>query len=326
MTEVHPRATTNRHTRTLIQSSSESVRVLAKRFGLNPKTIQKWKSRDSVSDKKFGTKTVRYTLSKTERRIIALVRKHLKVELDELVVILEPYMPKINRSNCYRVLVKYRLNRLPKEIRKIGKYANYLPGYLHIDVAFLPKIGKSPKRKYLFVAIDRVNRLAFIVMTKDMTKETAVIFLERVIAYYPYHLHRILTDNGGEFTYAGMPNKLRPRNKEGEELEHPFTKLCRESGILHKRTKFRHPWTNGMVERMNGRIKKATVKKFRYESYEQLANHLTKFMNTYNLKTKLKSLGKRTPFEKVQEYRIERPDKFYDSNKDLERIAVCTTT
>jgi hypothetical protein len=32
---------------------------------------------------------------------------------------------------------------------------------------------------------------------------------------------------------------------------------CQENGIEHRLTKFKHPWTNGQVERMNRTIKEA---------------------------------------------------------------------
>ena len=325
MKATHPRATTNGHIRRQIQDSNESIRELAKRFKINPKTVQKWKKRNSVADLPFGTKTVHYVLGKNERRIIAKIRKHLKIELDDLVDILKEYIPKINRSNCYRVLVRHQLNQLPVEIRKKGKFAFYLPGYLHIDTAYLPKIERGKKRQYLFVAIDRVNRLVFVITAKFKTKELAVLFLNKVIDFYPYRLHRILTDNGGEFTYKGLPPRLRSRDDRGKELEHPFTELCGKLGIKHKRIKFRHAWTNGMVERMNGKIKNATVKKYVYQNYKQLERDLIGYINHYNLETKLKSLNRKTPFEKVVEYNQERPDKFY-KKIDLESLKVCAIT
>jgi len=56
---VHPRASTNEHIRKQTQTSNRSVRGgLAQKFGVNPKTVQKWKNRDSVSDLPFGTKTL----------------------------------------------------------------------------------------------------------------------------------------------------------------------------------------------------------------------------------------------------------------------------
>lgn len=50
-----------------------------------------------------------------------------------------------------------------------------------------------------------------------------------------------------------------------------FDMICEAHGIEHRLTKPNHPWTNGQVERMNRTIKEATVKRFHYDSHEQLA-------------------------------------------------------
>ncbi len=51
---------------------------------------------------------------------------------------------------------------------------------------------------------------------------------------------------------------------------HPFDRACREHGIEHRPNKPNHPWTNGQVERINRTIKDATVKRYHYESHDQL--------------------------------------------------------
>ena len=47
---LHGCATTTEAVRRAIQRSEESVRALAKRHGLSPTTVQKWRKRASVSD------------------------------------------------------------------------------------------------------------------------------------------------------------------------------------------------------------------------------------------------------------------------------------
>ena len=51
---LHGSATTTEAVRRAIQHSQESLRGLAKRYGVNPKTIAKWKARTSVSDLPTG--------------------------------------------------------------------------------------------------------------------------------------------------------------------------------------------------------------------------------------------------------------------------------
>jgi hypothetical protein len=58
-------------------------------------------------------------------------------------------------------------------------------------------------------------------------------------------------------------------------------------------------WTDvpsgGQVERMNRTIKDATVKRFHYDSHDQLRTHLTDFLAAYNFARRLKTLGGLTP-------------------------------
>ncbi|MET4222386.1 hypothetical protein ABIB00_007623 [Bradyrhizobium sp. LB14.3] len=39
-----------------------------------------------------------------------------------------------------------------------------------------------------------------------------------------------------------------------------------------------HPWTNGLVERMNRTIKEATVQRYHHDRDDQLGTHLANFL------------------------------------------------
>ena len=47
---LHASATTTEAIRRAIQHSQESLRSLSGRYGINPKTVAKWKKRGSVAD------------------------------------------------------------------------------------------------------------------------------------------------------------------------------------------------------------------------------------------------------------------------------------
>lgn len=285
MNIYHPKAKTNIHLRKLIKESREGSRALAARFGLNPKTILKWKKRDTLQDKPFGARIHRSVLAPLEQKIIVKVRKHLKHNLDDLVLILKPYIPKLNRDNCYRVLVRHGLNKLPSPFQDLGKgkFGYYLPGFLHFDLAYLPVLQDTHQRRYLQVAIDRVTKIVFLMIVNGKTQKEAIRFLCSVIKFYPYAIHRILTDNGKEYAKD-------------------FSRECQKHGIAHKKTKIKHPWTNGQVEITIKNIKKETIWRHYYRSYQKLEADLKKWQNEYNLTRKLKSLKNLTPYEKMIEY------------------------
>ena len=60
--------------------------------------------------------------------------------------------------------------------------------------------------------------------------------------------------------------------------------------IEHRTTRAKHPWTNGQVEGTNRTIKDATVRRFCYESHDQLRRHLADFVAAYNFARRLRTL------------------------------------
>ena len=120
----------------------------------------------------------------------------------------------------------------------------------------------------------------------------------------PYQVHSILTDNGIQFAE-------QPRNRN-TIYSRPmrFDMICEANGIEHRLTKPNHPWTNGQVERMIRTIKDATVKRFHYDSHDQLRAHLTDFMAAYNFARRLKTLSGLTPYEYICKIWTSEPDRF----------------
>ena len=154
---------------------------------------------------------------------------------------------------------------------------------------------------YLFVAIDRTSKFAFVRLVQKAGKMAAAQFLRDLIAAVPYRLHKVLTDNGIQFAN---------RSCDTTAFEHIFGRVCREHGIEHRLTKVRHPWTNGQVERMNRTIKDATVKRYHYETHEQLRAHLQLFVDAYNYARRLKTLRGLTPYEHILQVWTKEPERF----------------
>ncbi|RUU90796.1 helix-turn-helix domain-containing protein, partial [Mesorhizobium sp. M7A.T.Ca.TU.009.01.1.2] len=59
---LHGSATTTEAVRRAIQHSQESLRALAKRYGINQKTVAKWRDRTSVADLPTGPREPRSTV------------------------------------------------------------------------------------------------------------------------------------------------------------------------------------------------------------------------------------------------------------------------
>jgi hypothetical protein len=81
---LHGSARTTAAVRRAIQHSQESLRVLAKRHGINPKTVAKWKKRPSVQDERTGPKQPRSTvLTPEEEAIVVAFRRYTLFPLDD---------------------------------------------------------------------------------------------------------------------------------------------------------------------------------------------------------------------------------------------------
>jgi hypothetical protein len=99
--QYHLNAKTNVEQRRIIKESSESTRSLANRFLVSHVRVAKWRKVEHLEDKSSRPKTPYYALSKGECQIIVKVRKKGIFSLDDLYLSLNPYLEKLNRTNCY---------------------------------------------------------------------------------------------------------------------------------------------------------------------------------------------------------------------------------
>jgi transposase-like protein len=109
---LHGSATTTDAIRRAIQNSQESLRRLAKRLGINQKTVAKWKKRASVTDLPTGPKKPRSTvLSIEEEAIVVAFRRHTLLPLDDCLYAAQPtILPQSIRRQSRRLsdrFVKY---------------------------------------------------------------------------------------------------------------------------------------------------------------------------------------------------------------------------
>jgi transposase InsO family protein len=314
---LHGCATTTEAVRRAIQNSQASLRTLAKRYGINPKTVAKWKKREATTDLPTGPKQPQSTvLSVEEEAIVVAFRRHTLLPLDDCLYALQATIPHLTRSSLHRCLQRHGISRLPEvEGDKPGKrrFKTYPIGYFHIDIA---EVQTAEGRLYLFVAIDRTSKFALAELHQKATTRIAADFLHAVVKAVPYKVHTVLTDNGTHFTdpkgETWSPAEIREMIERKELFRaHAFEYACALNGVDHRLTKPKHPWTNGQVERMNRTIKEATVRRFHYDTHEQLRRHLADFVNAYNFAKRLKRLKGLTPYEFICQRWQTEPQRFH---------------
>jgi transposase InsO family protein len=119
------------------------------------------------------------------------------------------------------------------------QFKEYDLGFVYIDIKHLPRlhvIGSGPRKRYLYVAIDRASRMVHLAVDDEETEACAMAFSSEALATFPFKVTHVLTDRGSCFT-AGR-----------------FEAACRKLGIDHCKTKPYTPQSNSMVERFDGRI------------------------------------------------------------------------
>lgn len=303
----HGSATTTHAIRAAIQRSQASAAELSRTYGINPKTVLKWRKRATVEDRRTGPREPHSTvLSVEEEAAIVAFRRHTLLPLDDCLYALQPSIPHLTRSSLHRCLQRHGISRLPEvdgEKAPTRRFRRYAIGYFHIDIAEL-RTGEG--RLFLFVAIDRTSKFAFARLVERANTQTASAFLDELVAAVPYRVHTVLTDNGIQFAD-------QPRNRNGLTARfrgHPFDRACLRHAIEHRLTRPNHPWTNGQAERMNRTIKEATVKRFHYDGHHRLRRHLADFLDAYNFARRLKTLRGLTPYEFICQTWTSEPDRF----------------
>ena len=175
---------------------------MARRYGVNPKTVAKWRKRTAVADLPTGPREPKSTvLTGDEEAMIVAFRRHTLLPLDDCLHALQPTIPHLTRSSLHRCLQRHGIGRLPdvkgdKPAKR--KFKSYPIGFFHIDIA---EVQTAEGKLHLYVAIDRTSKFAFAQLVTKANRVTASAFLVALIKTVPYKIHTILTDNGIQFRY-----------------------------------------------------------------------------------------------------------------------------
>lgn len=269
------------------------------------------KSRQSVQDRSHTAHRLQTTLTSAQETIVVHLRRTLLLPLDDLLAVTREFLcPDVSRSGLDRCLRRHGVGNLhalkpatPQEPHKAFK--SYEPGYLHMDVKYLPQMQDETKRRYLFVAIDRATRWVFVAIKKDKTAASAGSFLKALHKACPLKIVKLLTDNGKEFT-----DRLFASRERAPSGNHEFDQLCQELGIEHRLTRPRTPKTNGMVERFNGRISDV-LKTNRFNSALDLEETLLRYVALYNHQLPQSALQSKTPMQAMKGWYDSQPSLFH---------------
>jgi hypothetical protein len=230
---THGSATTTPSVREAIQASEEKNTVLAKRHGVNRKTIAKWKAREFSSDMRMGPKSPRSkSLTLEDEMIILAYRWRTRLSLDDSLVRLRRLMPQLRRSALYRCLERNGLSKIGRTNVSPPLTSCSLAGPYRFEIT-ANKVACDIIHLSVFLAVEEVTKHVYGEMA-EATPENAAAFLARLVAEFPQKIDAVTTDIWPTFTHV--------REAFGEYMRdigpHPFAIACSARGIVHKRTLF----------------------------------------------------------------------------------------
>ena len=315
---LHSQARTTHLIREEIRTSSLSQAALARLYNVTRQTIRKWQDRTSPVDGSHAPITMYTTLTPAQELVVVELRRTLLLPTDDLLAITREFINSaVSRAGLGRCLRRHGVSNLvdlivvPEGDTPAAKktFKDYEPGFIHIDIKYLPQMPDETARRYLFVAIDRATRWVYMDIYADQTDSSSVDFLSKVKAACPIKIIKLLTDNGSQFTDRFTSKKKDDEGKRIPSGKHVFDVFCKQSDIEHRLIPPRHPQTNGMVERFNGRISDI-VNQTRFGSAAELESTLRNYVKIYNHSIPQRALKHQTPIQALKMWQEKKPDLF----------------
>ena len=155
--------------------------------------------RDSVHDRSHTPHHLQTTLTPVQEAVAVELRKALLVSLDDLLALLREFLnPNVSRSGLDRCLRRHGVGSLrdlkaKDEKPKHSGFKAYEPGYIHIDVRYLPRMANETSGGYLFVVIDRAVRQSSLpsIATRQPPMLGAFCVTSNVVSNpYPHYFDR----------------------------------------------------------------------------------------------------------------------------------------
>jgi transposase InsO family protein len=242
--------------RTLLEKAERfGVSEAARQMGVSRQTVYRWRHRsDDLNDRPCRPRHSPRRTSAEREAALLKARLDWRWGPDRLGPLCG-----IPRRTAYRILRRFDMHRLkslfPTPRRVFGVFEARSPGeVLQVDIKSLGSLARGGGRHESFtdrrrtpagwthahIAIDAASRKSYLELRSGLGRLDTTAFIRRAVAHFDasgVQVRRVLTDNG--------PGYLRT-----------FSEACAALGIRHTRTRSRHPWTNGRVERFIGTIQR----------------------------------------------------------------------
>ncbi len=294
---LHNHARTTPAMRREWRASTAPIAALARRYHLSKATVRKWRQREEVGDRSHRPQRLHTTLSPAQEAIVVAWRQTRLLPWDDLLAVTREFIHEgVSRSGLDRCLRRQGVSDLkalipPPEggVASTKTFKDDVPGFVPVDVKYLPLMPDETERRYLFAAIDRATRGVYVEILPEKSAACAQGFLAHLLAAAAFKITKILTDNGKEFT-----DRFCATGERDPTGKHAFDRRCAAHEIQHRLIRPHHPQTNGMIERFNGRIADVLATN-RLRSGEHLADTLQRSVSLDNGYIPQRALGQVSP-------------------------------
>ena len=294
---LHGSARTTPRVRAELQASQARSPSLAVLYGLNPKTVAKWRGRTVTTDAPMGPKAPKSTvLTPAEEAIIVEFRRRTLLPLDDVLGCSAGHHPQPQPKRPASLPCNATASPVCRQARPTDKrkrFKTYEIGYVHIDSC---ELRHADGKLVMFLAIDRVSKFTYVEFHDSAGKMEGAAFLRNVVAAFPYKIHTVLTDNG--MAFADLP-----KNRDGPEP--PLPRPAHLRSRLH-RERHRAP-ADQAVSSLDQRPGRADEPHHQGRDGQGLPlrrsgkpkAHVLAFVTAYNFAKHLKALKWKTPYQSI---------------------------
>ena len=199
-------------------------------------------------------------------------------------------------SSVYRALVRLKLplrkQREQRTKKHIKRYRRPFPGYLQMDIKYVP-FKVEEKTFYQLSVIDHHSSWRFIKIIRTKTTYEVVNFIKELVEVCPFPIVEIQTDNGSEFTdrlLNGVPSG-----------KHVVDRWCAHYDIRHKLIPIGQKELNGKVENSHKYDDEEFYSQQSFKTFEGLAIAAKLHGTRWSERRATKTLGWKTPIQVIEE-------------------------
>ncbi|QWW72582.1 helix-turn-helix domain-containing protein [Rhizobium sp. WYJ-E13] len=176
--------------RALMQDKGSSVRAVARDLGVSPTTVQKWRQRQNLTDAPAGPKSRQLALTPKEEAIVILTRWFGLFSLDDCLLVLGQFIPRLRRSSLHRCFQRHGIARSPDKVA--ARFQHVRPAHcFRIAATMLAHDGHVV---WLCIAIDGRSRFALVDFCESHMRVEGI--LHELIRRFPANLTGVTVQAG----------------------------------------------------------------------------------------------------------------------------------